>query len=222
LWVEKCLAERQKSAGKARSGEKTDRRISNIVFMGMGEPLLNYDRVLKAVRILNRKEGYFLGIRHFTLSTAGIVPGILKLEKENAQIRLAVSLHTADQKTREEWMPVAKKYGLDELINALRSYQNSTGRRITFEYIPIEGVNMSEGDVKLLSLKLAGLNYNLNVIAYNEVEGSGAKAPSDEALRRFSALLKQNRVPFVFRKSKGRDLKAACGQLGLYWKNLHH
>lgn len=221
LWVEKYLSGPRERTGRARSAEKTERRISNIVFMGMGEPLLNYRNVMKAVRILNRDEGYRLGARHITISTAGVVPGILELAKEKEQIRLAVSLHMADQKKREEWMPLARKYGLRELSDALKTYQGATGRRITFEYIPIEGVNMSGEDVRLLREWLTGLDYNLNVIAYNEVEGSDVRAPSEDALKAFAGMLKQNRMPYVFRRSKGRGRKAACGQLGLYWKGLN-
>lgn len=214
LWVERYLADKQHE--KKQAG----RRLSNIVFMGMGEPMLNYDRVLKSIRILNDPKGYNLGIRHFTLSTAGVVPGIKRLEDEKAQVRLAVSLHTADQTTRETLMPVAKKYRLDELVASLRSYQDKTGRRITLEYILMEGVNDTEKDVRLVKERMDGMTYNLNVIAYNEVDGLPYRSPTENTVRRFTGYLKQYQIPYVFRKSKGRSIRAACGQLGLYWKGL--
>lgn len=214
LWVERYLIDRQ------GENKKNSRWLSNIVFMGMGEPMLNYEHVMKAIRILNDPKGYGLGIRHFTISTSGIVPGIKKLEDEKAQVRLAVSLHTADQTARETLMPVAKKYRLDELVSSLRSYQEKTGRRITLEYILFEGVNDTEKDVRMIREIMAGLDVNLNVIAYNEVEGLPYRSPSEDTVRRFTGYLRQYLIPYVFRKSKGRSIKAACGQLGLYWKGL--
>lgn len=214
LWVERYLA------GGGEEYKTTGRRISNIVFMGMGEPMLNYDNVMKAIRVLNDPRGYQLGIRHFTISTSGILPGIKKLEDEKAQVRLAVSLHSADQAKRADIMPIAKKYPLEDLAAGLKEYQDKTGRRVTLEYILFEGLNDTEKDVRLIRELMGGIDYNLNVIAYNEVEGLDFQSPSESTVRRFSGYLKQYLIPYVFRRSKGRSIKAACGQLGLYWKEL--
>jgi len=195
------------------------RKISNIVFMGMGEPLLNYEEVLKSVHILNFSGGYNLGSRHITISTAGIIPLIEKLSQEKEQLRLAVSLHSANQKTRETLMPISRENKLSLLVEALEEYQKKTLRRITFEYILIPELNDSEEEVLKLKELLEGLDYNLNIIAYNPVEGFSWKVPEKEDIENFTGLLKKHRIPYVFRKSKGSDIKAGCGQLGMYWKN---
>jgi 23S rRNA (adenine2503-C2)-methyltransferase len=214
LLAEKYLAE------KSGPGKGIARNISNIVFMGMGEPLLNYDNVLKSIRILNWDKGYNLGIRHFTISTAGLIPEIEKLAKENLQIRLAVSLHSASQENREKLMPLSKKYPPNKLLEAVRSYQKTLDRRVTFEYILLEGFNDSEEDVKELRELTRNMHYNLNVIAYNPVEELPYQAPSEKAVADFIKILKKYNIPFVFRKSKGKGINAGCGQLGLYWKKL--
>ncbi len=204
-----------------RSHDKITRKISNIVFMGMGEPLLNYENVLKSIEILNFTGGYNLGNRHFTISTAGIIPGIELLKKEALQLRLAVSLHSAFQSKRETLMPLAVTYNLKNLILSLKDYQTVTERRITFEYVLIEGENDSEKDAAELKHLLNGLDYNLNVIEYNPVEEISFRPPSESGIRQFKNFLKKYNIPYVFRKSKGRGIKAGCGQLGLYWKNRH-
>ncbi len=192
------------------------RKISNIVFMGMGEPLLNYDNVIKAVHILNFHNGYNLGSRHFTISTAGIIPGIMKLADEKSQIRLAVSLHTADQGKRASIMPVSVKYPLPLLIKALKHYQEKTGRRITFEYVLMEGLNDSAWEAGLLKEILRDFQYNLNIIPYNPSEGIPFKTPAINSIRAFTSNLKRFKIPYVLRKSKGSEISAACGQLGLH------
>ncbi len=205
--------------GLYKNDKSASRKISNIVFMGMGEPLLNYDNTLKSIHILKFSGGYNLGSRHFTLSTAGIIPQIEALQNEKEQIRLAVSLHSADQNKRAALMPVSKKYPLAGLIKALKAYQEKSGRRITFEYVLIEKVNDSEEDAAGIKTLLSGLDYNLNVIAYNPLEELPYMPPSENTIRLFTQYLKKLQIPFVFRRSKGREIKAACGQLGLFWKN---
>ncbi len=189
------------------------RHIGNIVFMGMGEPLLNTENTLKAIDILNFSGGYNIGERHITISTAGIIPEIEKLL--NSQLRLAISLHTPFQEIREDIMPVAKKYKLPDLIGTLKYYQNITDRRITFEYILISGINDSEKDVIELKKLLSGLKYNLNLINYNPVPDVKFKPLTEERIKYFTNLLDKHGIPYVLRKSKGSKLYAGCGQLGL-------
>lgn len=201
------------------NGQKTGRRIGNIVFMGMGEPLLNLDNCLKAIRVLNFSGGYNLGARHFTLSTAGITPGIEALTAEKMQLRLALSLHAASENKRSTIMPIAKTHRLDALIEALRRYLKATDRRVTLEYILLGGINTTEADALDLKRLLTDLKYNLNLISYNPVEGVPYSAPSEAETKEFMGHLKRHGIPMVFRKSKGGEIKAGCGQLGLYWKN---
>ncbi|MCX7821184.1 MAG: 23S rRNA (adenine(2503)-C(2))-methyltransferase RlmN [Brevinematales bacterium] len=189
------------------------RHIGNIVFMGMGEPLLNTENVLKVINILTFSGGYNIGERHITISTAGIIPEIERFL--NSQIRLAISLHTPFQEIREQIMPVAKKYKLPELIDAIKYYQNITERRITFEYILINELNDSEKDVIELKKLLSGLKYNLNLINYNPIPQSNFKPLSEEKIKNFTSLLDKHSIPYVLRKSKGSKLYAGCGQLGL-------
>ncbi len=217
LLVEKFVME-QKTKGKIIANNKPDRAISNIVFMGMGEPLLNYENVLKAISILNNPAGYNLGSRHFTLSTAGIISQIERLKNEKLQIRLAISLHSADQKKRETLMPVAKTNPLAGLFKAIKEYQKTSERRVTFEYVLIEGVNDKEEDVIELKKSLGGFDYNLNVIGYNEIEELPFIPPDNKTIEKFLTLLMKHGIPYVFRRSKGSEIKAGCGQLGLFWK----
>jgi 23S rRNA (adenine2503-C2)-methyltransferase len=193
---------------------KAGRKISNIVFMGMGEPLLNYENVMKSIIILNSASGYNLGSRHFTISTSGIIPQIKMLQNENLQIRLAVSIHSASQDKRASLMPVSKKYPLPLLMKALKEYQAATRRRITFEYVLIENINDSASDADALKELLSDLDCNLNLIAFNPVEGLPFARPQDKAVGIFMGLLSARKIPFVLRKSKGGEISAACGQLG--------
>lgn len=195
------------------------RNISNIVFMGMGEPLLNYENVLKSIAILNSANGYNLGSRHFTLSTAGLIPEILRLKDEKTQIRLALSLHASVQSKREQLMPIAKKNSLEALIPALRSYQNTADRRITIEYIMLKGINMNPEDAAELKKLLSGLDYHINLIAYNPAEALPFQSPSAAEIQAFIENLKKLGISYVLRASKGSGIQAGCGQLGLTWKN---
>ncbi len=198
----------------SRQPGTSGRNISNIVFMGMGEPLLNYENVIKSIDILNYSGGYNLGSRHFTISTAGIVPQINELKNEKHQVRLAVSLNSAIQDKRASLMPVSKKYPLPDLMKALRDYQDSTGRRITFEYVLLDTINDTDHDADALKDMLSGLHFNLNLIAFNPAEGLPFSRPSERSIVKFMELLTARRIPFVLRKSMGDEISAACGQLG--------
>jgi 23S rRNA (adenine2503-C2)-methyltransferase len=212
------LAEEFLKSRFATRGNST-RNIGNIVFMGMGEPLLNVDNVLKAIYILTFSGGYNIGARHITISTVGIIEGIERLANIPLQVRLAVSLHSPFQHKREKLIPIARKYKLEDLIGALENYQRSTKRRITFEYILIDDFNVSDEEAIELSGLLRNLEYNLNLIEYNPVKNRYYRSPSEDKIKLFTDRLKDLNIPFVIRRRKGEGVFAGCGQLGLYWKN---
>jgi 23S rRNA (adenine2503-C2)-methyltransferase len=194
--------------------EKAGGRINNVVYMGMGEPFDNYEETIKSVRILNSPAGKNIGIRRITISTAGIVPGIRRLAKENMQVRLAVSLNAVRDSVREKIMRVAKKYPLSVLLAAIRDYQKESNRRITFEYVMINGLNDSSADARALVKLIAGIKANINLIEYNPHEGCDF-APSDrKTIADFQRILAQAAYEVVVRFKRGRHIKAACGQLG--------
>lgn len=188
-------------------------RISNVVIMGQGEPLLNYEAVLKAIRIMNDRKGMEIGARHITISTCGIIPGILKLAGESLQINLAVSLHATDDSLRDYLMPINKRYPLRQLLEACRSYINRTGRRITFEYTMIEGINDRPGDLKNLIVALSGLICHVNLIPFNPVPNSNFKRSHPSRTMEFLEALNEAGLETTVRKEKGTALAAACGQL---------
>lgn len=187
--------------------------ITNLVFMGIGEPLDNYDNVLKAIRIFNDKDAFGIGARRITISTCGLIPGIERLIKEKIQIELSISLHSADDRTRSRIVPVNKRYPLGDLIKASRDYIEKTGRMITFEYVLLKGINDSAGDVRMLSRLLRGMNVKVNVITYNLVTAKGHEAPSSGGAALFAASLKKEGLNAFRRKPKGLDIDAGCGQL---------
>jgi 23S rRNA (adenine2503-C2)-methyltransferase len=200
-------------ASKETPDGVTTNRITNIVYMGMGEPLLNYDAVLKSIRILNHSAGKNIGIRHITISTSGIVPGIRQLANEEIQPRLAISLSAPSDALRSKLMPVAHKYPLAELLEAVRYYQTQTGQRVTFEYVMIDQVNDSVTHARLLVKLLRGLMYNVNLIEHNPFSGCEFTGSSRERIQRFAATLKEAGVETTIRFRMGRRIKAACGQL---------
>lgn len=209
------LAEEYLLKNSLQAGSRnTRRKISNIVFMGMGEPLLNYENVIKSISILNNSIGYNLGSRHFTISTSGIVPQIKKLQNEKFQVRLAVSLQSALQAKRASLMPISKKYPLSVLMKTLREYQSITKRRITFEYVLMENINDTETDAAALKDLLSGITFNLNLISFNPAEDLPYFRPSEKSIVKFMEFLSSRKIPFVLRKSKGTEIRAACGQLG--------
>ena len=186
-------------------------KVTNIVFMGMGEPFLNYDNVLKAIRILNDKEGLNLGARHFSISTVGIVEGIKKLSEEKLQVNLAISLHASDDKLRTQIMPINKKYPLREVLEAVDEYIAKTNRKVMIEYIMIKGKNDSDENARALAKLVRKPLYFLNLISCNSTgifEGA-----DQERIKSFKAILEKNKVVVTQRYRFGRDIKAACGQL---------
>ncbi|MBN2453182.1 MAG: 23S rRNA (adenine(2503)-C(2))-methyltransferase RlmN [Candidatus Omnitrophica bacterium] len=188
-------------------------RITNLVFMGIGEPLDNYDNLLKAIRILNDPDAFNIGARRMTISTCGIIPGMKKLEREALQVELSVSLHSADEEVRSKLVPINNKYPLKELIPACREYTGNTGRVITFEYILIKGANASRGDALKLAKLLKGINCKVNTIACNKVSMKGYAEPSSADIRVFVRTLRDNGINVNHRKPRGEDIDAGCGQL---------
>jgi len=213
---------RESSAG-SRPSSLDPRLIDNLVVMGMGEPLANYDNLLKALRILNAPWGGGIGARKITISTSGLAPQIRRLAAEPMQFRLAISLHGATDEARNKIMPVNRKYPLRELTAACEEYQGQKGRMLTFEYILIAGVNDSIEQVKPLAALARRLFAKVNLIPYNQVEGLPWKRPDEEAQEKFLAALERQKVIATLRREKGRDIDAACGQLRLKTeKELSH
>lgn len=190
---------------------RENERISNIVFMGMGEPLLNYDATIKAVHLLNGEMG--IGMRNITISTIGYVPGIYKLAKERLQLTLAISLHAADDELRRKIVPGMSRYKIRDIIQAGTAYFHETGRRITYEYCLLGGVNDSLTSANRLAELLKGLNCHVNVIPFNNVVGSGFYTPSRESIYNFCSILEKSHINFTVRERRGVEIQAACGQL---------
>jgi len=188
-------------------------RLNNVVYMGMGEPLDNYDEVMRSVRIANAPWGLGIGARRMTISTSGIVPGIRRLAGEGLQINLAVSLNAPVQELRAHLMPVAAKYPLHMLMDALREYVSSVGRLITLEYVLLKGINDSPEMATLLGDLAAELFCRVNLICYNEVSDVAYAPPTDETVSRFMMALRRRCPTVVRRISRGSDISAACGQL---------
>ena len=188
-------------------------RINNLVFMGMGEPMANYENWLQAVSILNAPWGVGLGARKMTVSTSGLVPRIRDLADQPLQIRLAISLHGASDEVRSQIMPVNKKYPVSELMEACTYYSDRKKQMITFEYILIEGVNDARSEAKLLADRARGLRAKINLIPYNTVEGLPWKRPSETAQEEFLSILRDRGIAATIRREKGHDIDAACGQL---------
>jgi 23S rRNA (adenine2503-C2)-methyltransferase len=186
-------------------------RVSHVVFMGMGEPLMNYDATVKAVRLLNSEVG--IGMRHLTVSTVGFVPGIRRLAQERLQITLAVSLHAPNDQLRQQLIPTMTRWSLDEILDACRAYFKSTGRRLTFEYCLLDGVNDGVREARELSRRLRGLNCHVNLIPYNPVGKLGFAAPSPLRVQGFREVLERAGIVVTQRAQKGSDIDAACGQL---------
>src|SRR6266704_2957831 len=188
--------------------------ITNIVLMGMGEPLHNYNNVLQALRILNSSDGFNLGARHMTVSTVGLVPAIRKLSQEQLQVNLAISLHAPRDELRSQTMPINKKYPLEELIAACKDYIAATGRQVTFEYVLLAGVNDTAEYAHLLGTLLAPLKQfaHVNCIPVNATSAD-FKSPNDEAISVFRSVLFEHRISNSVRAERGDDIAAACGQL---------
>jgi len=193
------------------SGEKID----NIVFMGMGEPLANFDNLIRAIRIINAPWGLGIGARHITVSTSGLAPQIKKLAGEQLQIRLAISLHGASDDVRSQIMPVNRRYNVAVLMEACRYYTARRKQRLTFEYILIAGVNDADQQARLLARLATELQAKVNLIPYNTVQGLPWSRPPIDRQEKFLSILRKHEVAATLRREKGHDIEAACGQLRL-------
>jgi len=190
-----------------------DQRLTNVVYMGMGEPLLNYDNTLKSIYRLMDPEGLQMGQRRITLSTAGIVPGIRRFTAEDIQVNLAVSLHAATDRLRNTLMPINQRYGLDALFAALQDYIKRTNRQVTFEWVLIEGVNDTPEQAQALAARVTGMLAHVNLIPLNPTEGYVGNPSSPDRIEAFTELLDQKHIPYTLRLGRGADIRAGCGQL---------
>jgi 23S rRNA (adenine2503-C2)-methyltransferase len=205
----------RQQAPREGAGQEEGRVVNNVVVMGMGEPLANYDHLLRALRILNAPWGGGIGARKITVSTSGLAPAIRRLAEEPLQLRLAVSLHAATDQVRSRLMPVNRKYPLAELIAACTHYLERKGRMITFEYILIAGVNDSPEQAAKLAELAHQLHAQVNLIPYNEVTGLPWARPNEAVQHGFLAVLHRRRIKATLRLEKGGEIDAACGQLRL-------
>jgi len=185
----------------------------NIVLMGMGEPLHNYDETMKALRILGDEHGFDMSARRVTLSTVGLLPALERLAKEPVMPNLAISLHAPTDLQRGELVPINRKYGVGDIIEACKRFPLKKRSRITFEYVLLAGVNDSPQDARRLAKLVAGVKSKVNLIPLNAAAGIPFERPSDDAIDRFAKILADRGVPVSVRKSRGRDIRAACGQL---------
>ena len=187
--------------------------VTNVVLMGMGEPFHNYDNTMAAIDRLNDPDGYNFGARRFTISTSGLVPAIRQFASEKRQVNLAVSLHASENNLRANMMPVNKRYNIEELIQACREYVETTGRRITFEWALINGVNDTPEEARKLVVLLKGLLCHVNAIPLNPTTGYEGKATTRDRADAFKLILEQNGIPCTVRIRRGIDIQAGCGQL---------
>lgn len=188
-------------------------RITNVVFMGIGEPLANYDNVIGAIRIINAPWGLGIGARHITVSTVGITDGIRRLSREGLQVNLAISLHAPSDAVRLRIVPATKKTGIQAIIAAAQEYFKATGRDVSFEYVLIDGVNSSNQDAESLARLLKGIQCNVNILPVNPVEEFHLMPPTRETVEIFCETLQKQGIITTLRKRKGDDVHAACGQL---------
>jgi 23S rRNA (adenine2503-C2)-methyltransferase len=200
--------------GAARALRTEQRRVTNVVVMGMGEPFHNYDETLRACRLLNDPGGFALAARAISVSTAGVVPGIERFAAEPLQLNLAVSLHAATDELRDKLVPLNRRYPLDALFAACEAYVARTRRKLFFEYVVLASVNDTAEQAAALAKRLRRPLYHLNLIAYNEAGGPFAR-PSAEGLSAFRTRLEKSGVKCTLRRSPGDDIGAACGQLAL-------
>jgi len=190
--------------------KKEEERITNIVFMGMGEPFLNYENVIEAIRIINDKNGLNVGARNISVSTVGIIEGIGKLAKENMQINLAISLHAPNNRLRDQIIPLNKKYPIEKILKAVDKYIKETNRQVMFEYLLLKGINDSKAAAYELAKLIKKPLYFLNLISYNPTGLFQSSLPL--VVKKFKNILKEKGIKFSQRYEFGRDIKAACGQ----------
>lgn len=196
-------------------------RISNVVMMGIGEPLDNFDNTVRFLQLVNREDGINIGYRHISVSTCGVVPKIYELSRLDMPITLSISLHASRDEERSEIMPVNRRWGVEELLCACRDYYKATGRRISFEYTLISGKNDTEAQAEHLAKTLNGalrtrtetMPIHVNLIPVNEVEESGFKPTDKDAVKKFAALLERRGIRATIRRTLGSDINASCGQL---------
>jgi 23S rRNA (adenine2503-C2)-methyltransferase len=195
----------------ARYLKKNKERINNIVFMGMGEPFLNYKNVIESIKILNDKDGFNFGIRHFSISTVGIVEGIEELIKENLQINLAISIHAPNDDLRLKLMPINKTYSIQKILNVVNDYIEKTKRRVMFEYVMIKNVNDSEENAKELAKLMKKPLYFVNLISFNPTGTFNPSSPLK--IKKFKEILEKRGITVTQRYRFGQDIEGACGQL---------
>ena len=193
--------------------QDTGDRISNIVFMGIGEPLDNYDNVIKAIRIINHPKGLNIGARHISVSTSGLVPKIYDLAKENIPCTLSISLHATNDEKRSSMMPVNNAFNIEKLIKACKDYIAATNRRISFEYVLAKDNNDNLEDAKELVKLLRGMNAHVNLIPINKIENGAYTKSTNENIIKFRDYLNDHGIVATIRRELGSDIDAACGQL---------
>ena len=187
--------------------------ISNIVLMGIGEPLDNFDNVMRFLELVNSPDGLNIGMRHISLSTCGLVDKIRLLAQKKLQLTLSVSLHSPDDESRSKIMPVNRRWNVEQLLAACKEYYEITGRRVSFEYTMIDGVSDSPEQAELLAKKLQGMAAHVNMIPLNSVEESGLRCSSRQAIAKFQEILERHGVTATVRRTLGSDINASCGQL---------
>lgn len=193
--------------------QDTEEKISNVVFMGIGEPLDNYDNVVKAIRIINNPKGLNIGARHISISTSGLVPKIYRLAEENIQCTLSISLHATSNEKRSSMMPVNNAYPIEELMKACRAYIAKTNKRISFEYALAKENNDNLEDAKALVKLLKGMLCHVNLIPINKIENGAYTKSTNENIMKFRDYLNENGIVATIRRELGSDIEAACGQL---------
>jgi len=189
------------------------RTLTNVVFMGMGEPFQNYRAVLGAIHVLNNSRGFGMGARRFTISTVGLIPGIKHFTEENTQINLAISLHAADDELRSSIVPINKKYPISQLLAACEEYIHTTGRRITIEWALMDSINDTEDQANKLVSLISGMLVHVNLIQLNPVAHYTGEPALDHETHRFQNILIDAGIPCTIRLRRGIDIQAGCGQL---------
>ena len=191
----------------------TGERVSNVIVMGMGEPLDNYDNLLRFIRLVSHEKGIGISQRNITVSTCGLVEQIRRLAEEKLQITLAIRLHAPNDEKRQELMPIARKYSMDEVLEACRHYFDMTGRRITFEYSLVAGVNDSDEDARELSGRIRDINCHVNLIPVKPIKERSFERSTRQAVENFKIKLEKCGINVTIRREMGSDIDGACGQL---------
>ena len=193
--------------------EDIKKRITHVVMMGIGEPMDNYNNVIRFIKIINCGKGIGIGSRHITISTCGVIPGIEKFMQEEGQVNLAISLHAPNDTIRKEIMPIASAYDMDSLFQVIKKYIQKTNRRVTMEYIMLDGINDTDDCARELAKKLKNMMCYVNLIPYNETENIGYKRSKKSQILRFYDILKKENINVTIRREFGGKVDAACGQL---------